>query len=292
MIYSTAASFRRALEDRLKNISNQSQVPLIRLRKMVAFDRFIARLLNIGLQNWVLKGGFALELRLWQRARTTKDMDLLISVDPKFINEILVKAAKSEIGDYFSFTINNPSAIETDTFGGIRFEVLAFLDNRIFEQFHIDVGVQDVLIEPPEKVGIPPLLEFADIKPTEVPCYPIPQQIAEKYHALTRPFHSGDSSRVKDLIDILLMASIAPISCAKLRQSIKVTFEHRKSHPLPEKTHSVSPTFIRSFSNLADQVGLKQQTLEDANKALDEFLSPVISGSSVKTWNPERWAWE
>ena len=64
MKYNSGSAFRRALEDRLRNQSLQSGVPLVRLRKMVAFDRFLARLIQSSPDEWVLKGGLALQLRL------------------------------------------------------------------------------------------------------------------------------------------------------------------------------------------------------------------------------------
>ena len=60
MRYETGAAFRRALEDRLRTMSLETGVPLVRLRKMVAFDRFLSRLFNHGSGQWVVKGGFAL----------------------------------------------------------------------------------------------------------------------------------------------------------------------------------------------------------------------------------------
>jgi len=75
--YKTGAAFRQALGTRIKSISKESGMPLNRLRKLVAFDRFLARLVHDQPDDWVLKGGFALQLRLGERARTTKDIDLL-----------------------------------------------------------------------------------------------------------------------------------------------------------------------------------------------------------------------
>jgi hypothetical protein len=60
MKYQNGAAFRRALEDRLRAQSLQSGVALVRLRKMVAFDRFLARLLLAQPDTWVLKGGQAI----------------------------------------------------------------------------------------------------------------------------------------------------------------------------------------------------------------------------------------
>lgn len=78
MKYESSAAFRHALEDRLRVQSVTSGVPLVRLRQVVAFDRFLARLVLDQPGTWVLKGGFALQLRLGERARTTKDIDLLL----------------------------------------------------------------------------------------------------------------------------------------------------------------------------------------------------------------------
>ena len=75
--YQSGAAFRRALEDRLASQSAKTSMPLIRLRKLVVFDRFLARLVELGSDTWLLKGGLVLQLRLSQHARTTKDMDLL-----------------------------------------------------------------------------------------------------------------------------------------------------------------------------------------------------------------------
>ena len=77
MKYATGADFRRALETRLRTLSQRDGAPLARLRKFVAFDRLLARLLQVDPEAWVLKGGLALQLRLGQRARTTKDMDVM-----------------------------------------------------------------------------------------------------------------------------------------------------------------------------------------------------------------------
>ena len=77
MIYNTSRDFRQALEARIRNISLETEMPLVRLRKLVVFERFLIRLVHIQPDNWVLKGGYALQLRLGDRARTTKDIDLL-----------------------------------------------------------------------------------------------------------------------------------------------------------------------------------------------------------------------
>lgn len=292
MKYSNGAAFRRALEDRLRNMNIRQGIPLTRLRKIIAFDRFIARLLKDNPDKWVLKGGLALELRLGPRARTTKDMDLLAFYKVKEIHGLLIKSGKTDLGDFFSFQVNKPISDSNETIGGVRFPVLSLLDSRLFELFHIDVGVSDQLLEPPEFLYMPSWLDFANIKSTFVPCYSIAQQIAEKFHALTRPYAGGETSRVKDLIDILLLAGIAPITSMKLRKTIFSTFENRNTHPLPDSIPKMNVLYARSYSNLADQVKLKFTKIDKGNLALEEFLLPIITSKSRRTWNPGKWKWE
>jgi hypothetical protein len=89
--YKTAGAFRTALEARLQASARQEGTDLQRLRRQVAFDRFLARMFSKAPKAtypWVLKGGYAMELRI-HSARTTKDIDLTphdgtrLSKDPK-----------------------------------------------------------------------------------------------------------------------------------------------------------------------------------------------------------------
>ena len=61
--YNSGAALRPALEERQKRISHEEAVDLQRLRRQVAFDRFLARLFLHGQTDWVLKGGYAVSDR-------------------------------------------------------------------------------------------------------------------------------------------------------------------------------------------------------------------------------------
>lgn len=103
MWYQTSAGFRRALEERLRQHSQASAMPLARLRKMVAFERFLARLVTAQPDSWVLKGGLALQFRLGERARTTQDVDLLLGevISVVEIHQKLVNAALLDLRNWF-----------------------------------------------------------------------------------------------------------------------------------------------------------------------------------------------
>ncbi|MBN1314238.1 MAG: nucleotidyl transferase AbiEii/AbiGii toxin family protein [Anaerolineales bacterium] len=138
--------------------------------------------------------------------------------------------------------------------------------------FRLDVGVGDPLIMPIDLLETPALFEFAGIPPTAVPCYPIVQQIAEKVHAYTQIHPSSQGTRVKDLVDILLMAELGEIDAPA-------------SLPFPPRSWEIS------FRNLASEVGLGFDTLDSAGGALQIFLNPALSGRATGTWSPHRWSW-
>jgi predicted nucleotidyltransferase component of viral defense system len=77
--YLSARAFRQALEARLQVCARATGVHIARLRKQVAFDRFLTRLFSSGSEEaaCVLKGGYALELK-FLHARATNDIGVLL----------------------------------------------------------------------------------------------------------------------------------------------------------------------------------------------------------------------
>jgi hypothetical protein len=292
MKYQSGSAFRRALETRLRDRSLKSGLPLVRLRKMVVFDRFLARLAESQPDQWVLKGGLALQLRLGDRARTTKDIDLLFLEESHKIQRQLREAVALDLGDWFTFEVGRPSDNQERAGGGIRHTVLSLLDGRTFERFHIDIGVGDPVVEAVEYLVTPNLLTFAEIEPVIVPCYPISQQLAEKCHAYTKTYASGVSTRIKDFVDIILLAEIGEISGQNLTAAIKATFQNAGNHDIPRLIPPPPRTWEGGFRRLANEVGLSEDSLESSYARIQQFFDPILTGkASDLQWKPESWSW-
>lgn len=296
MRYKTSRDFRQALETRIRNISLETEMPLVRLRKLVAFDRFLIRLVHIQPDNWVLKGGYALQLRLGDRARTTKDIDLLSKEQENKIYPALQAAGFLDLGDWFSFEVApaTESAIEGPSV--LRFGIRALLDNRSFESFHVDVGVGDPIIGSIDYLETPDLLSFANLEPVRIPCYPVNQQIAEKLHAYSRPRGSGPSSRVKDFIDILLLAELAElgeINKQELTAAILATFDHASTHEIPSEISPPPKEWRRPYNSMAEPLGLDEISFDEAYIRLQKFLNPILSKDEANAiWLPLKWQWK
>ncbi len=251
MIYQSGAAFRRALEDRLLAESQQAHVPLVRLRKMVAFDRFLARLGQAHPDQWLLKGGLALQLRLGMRARTTLDVDVLLLAPATQLHQMLVQAARLNLQDWFEFTVRStPAQLPGTGETGKRFALTALLDGRTFEAFHLDVGIGDPVVEPADELVTPPLLAFAGIAPATIPCYPVTQHLAEKLHAYVRP-RAAAANTLKDLVDILLIAEQVQVDASALRSAIAATFAAQGENELPRSLPDPPSTWTTTFRRMA-----------------------------------------
>ena len=131
--YATAGAFRRALEERLKRASLTDQIDLNRLRRQVSFDRLLARLFREEPAPWVLKGGYALELR-FKAARSTVDIDLTLQRvgaatsaggdANQIVREMLQSVADIPLGDWFEYAIGSPVMdLTAAPYGGARYPV-------------------------------------------------------------------------------------------------------------------------------------------------------------------------
>lgn len=292
MNYSSSNSFRRALETRLLAQSTREGVSLVRLRKMVAFDRFLARLVVAQADRWLLKGGLALQLRLGDQARTTKDIDVSLRLPKHEVHEALLTAAMLDLDDWFEFTVGQGHDLLPGLPGNTwRFTVAARLDSRMFEHFHIDAGLGDPILEPAEMLMTPPLMAFAGIVPVAIPCYPLSQHLAEKIHAYARPQTRSENTRVKDLVDILLIASFTTLTAQALWAAIQATFAAQMSGVPPALLPDPPSAWSAKYRILAEDCELAAKSLAQGMVQARAFVNPVLSGVAQGRWHPEIGTW-
>ena len=275
----TPAAFRQALEARLANVARTEAVDIQRLRRQVAFDRLLCRIFQAPDASWALKGGYAMELRL-NMARTTKDIDLswrgkLKAVtkeeDAAILRDKLQEAADIDLHDYFTFLIGKPDTdMATAPYGGGRFPVVARMAGRVFAQFHIDVGVGDAVLNPLEDIGARDWLDFAGIPSRLFPAIGREQQFAEKLHAYTLPREGATNTRVRDLVDMVLLLHMK-IDPARTIKAVSATFKRRAKHDVPADLAPPLVEWDKPYAALAKECRLAE-TLDQAFAVVDDFF--------------------
>lgn len=194
---------------------------------------------------WVLKGALALDYRLGDRTRTTKDIDLGRQDDEEAATADFLSAQAVDLGDHFTFAIERTNRLDQVREGvAVRYHAACELAGRLFDDVTVDVAFGDALIAEPEMLRTGALLAFADIDPVEVPAIPLAQHVAEKVHAYTRAYGRGGltSTRVKDLVDLVLIAETSSLDATQLGEALKATFRNRE----PKHFLSAFPKHQRS----------------------------------------------
>lgn len=282
--YQTAGALLAALSERLKKRSQKEGLDIQRLRRQVAFDRLLLRLFSKTPSPWVLKGGYAMELRI-SNPRATKDIDLTVKDKTLFSdnlatqNSMILRAlrlfASVDLKDFFVFQIEDSiMELEGPVYGGARFPVIVQMDGRLFIRFHLDVGVDNILIEPLEVIKGEDWLGFAGLHTKGIPALSVEQHFAEKIHAYTLPRAGQFNSRVKDLVDMILLIRTKKIKTEKLKEAIEQIFDQRRSHKMTDKLQAPPIEWEVPFSVLAKDC-LLSITLEDAFKEVVSFLRCV-----------------
>jgi hypothetical protein len=266
--YQTAAGLRMALEERLNRQAREEDTDVQRLRRHVAFDRFLARIFSGSASRFVLKGGYAFELWL-ERARATKDIDLSFKVgkgerqgnkkivEANALLESLQNLVSIDSRDFFEFVIGKAVLdLENAPYGGWRFPVEVRLAGYVFIRFAIDVAAGDLWLEPHDLAQTTDWLGFAGIEAPSVPVISREQQFAEKLHAYTRP-RQTPNSRVKDLVDLLLLVRMQGISPQKIKITSEKTFSRRGTHSFPPAFSLPAANWSSPFRKLARECGMK-----------------------------------
>jgi predicted nucleotidyltransferase component of viral defense system len=293
MRYATAAAFRQALDDRLKAEAQTTGLGLVRLRKRVAFELFLRRLVAAAPDRWVLKGALVLDFRLHVATRPTRDLDLARQDDQESAIEDLASAQELAMDDFFTFrAVRTEDIEEEDEFSAMRFHVTAELAGKTFERFILDIAFSDPLPTNPDKIETTGFLSFAGIEPLSVPVVPIHQHIAEKVHAYTRRYgtEGRSSTRPKDLVDLRLIESAEAVEARRLRVALQRTFETRDTHPLPAALPPPPTTWSEPYARLARQVGIDED-LSAAYTRVAAFLDPVLAGRTEGRWDPRAASW-
>jgi hypothetical protein len=276
--YSTAFAFRRALEDRLNAASKAEGVDLQRMRRQVAFDRLLVRLFAEGSPPWRLKGGYALELKL-SVARTTRDLDLGLSsgMPPgEQLLESLQTAAARDAGDFFVYAIGEPVMdLDGATYGGSRHPVECNLDGRLFARFHLDVGMGDIQREPYEWTEPRDWLGFAGISTGSFPSISREEHFAQKLHAYTMLHGERSNTRVKDLIDLVLLIDSDAMDQGRLKQDIVDTFQRRGTHPVPRALEPPPEFWGPVFGKLALECGIDSD-IQTQFERVSRYCSQIV----------------
>lgn len=263
-----------SLSHRLRNVAAQEGVPPQRVRNRYVFQRVLARLSRD--PRWVLKGGFSLELRLGLAARTTKDLDLLLTdvagLTDADLQDLLDEALDIDLGDECTFRVRLPRQVraEDEMPSTWRVVVEVFVARSPFETVTIDVLTRAA--EPAEGVDAVAVRPVLGGEPFTVRSVDLPRHAAEKLHAYARIYaHERPSSRVKDLVDLALLVEQGLLEPAPFARAVQTVFAERDTTAPPKDLPDPPGDWRVPFAAMAAEIGLIGTTLESAAALVRRF---------------------
>lgn len=260
-------------------------------------ERFLYRLsVSAHKNDFVLKGAMLFLAWDGKLYRPTRDLDLLgfgsADVDKVAGRVREIYAVAGDDGIVFELTAIEAERIKEDAeYEGVRVRVPASLDGaRVTMQ--IDVGFGDKVDPKPAELPFPVLL------PLEVPvvrAYPPEAVVAEKFQAMV--VLGIANSRMKDFFDIWTFASTQRFDMSRLANSVRSTFERRRT-PLPVISPlALTDEFLLDRSKQTQwnafcrRLGLRETpSLDVTGRLLVRFLMPAVE--HARSQKPDAMVWE
>ena len=266
----------RRLNAAVRRVADEQGVDPQRVRRHLVFQRVLARI--AGDEQWVLKGGFALEVRLGLRARATVDLDLALRVQAVDLRAMLVERL-AEGEDGFVFEVNGLRALAGDREGsGWRLTLRCSAQGREVARVRVDVVERGAEVEGAfSALRIPSPVPGLGLDDIEVLAVDVAQHAAEKVHAMERTYAGGlPSSRVKDLLDLVLMVEAGLLPDARWAERLTTVYALRDGTPPPSALPAAPPSWRTEYPEMSTGTGASVVLLEDAEHLVGEVYRDAV----------------
>jgi hypothetical protein len=222
---------------------------------------------------FTIKGAVALEMRLPDRARATKDIDLVLDGGDDDDLAAVLKEALREDYQGFSFRMKGDPYVMPNN--AVRVEVAMDYRGRSWSTVQVDLSRQEGRATEVELVDALELEPFGLSTPSALPCLSLRYHIAQKIHGMTQPATEEDASneRFRDLADVLLLCELVE-DLPAVRAACVEVFAFRGTHGWPPALEP--PAFWREpYAELAAGLELPEKTLEKAVQEARGFIEAI-----------------
>jgi hypothetical protein len=295
--YLSSAAVEAAIKSKARDkVRTDGSLNVNQLITQAYFDRFLCRVFFDGDESdWVLKGGTGMLARV-PNTRATLDIDLYRNGYPlEQAVEDLKRLAAIDLGDYFRFVFVGQERMLTGEnqpyANGYRLSFDALLGARKIRTINVDL-VAGVGVTAPTITKVPEYrLDLPRLASNDYRIYGIADQVADKVCATMAVYATGPSSRVKDLVDLVVIARTHDINAGELAHAIAAERELRQLDPFTG--FQIPAGWAHQYTRLAQTIThcAQERTLDDAATLMRRFLDPVLTGLAAGTWSCTDSAW-
>ena len=288
MAYENAAQFDRALKRAIREAGGDPGS----LYRQALRDRFLCRVFKGGEEDLVLKGGSGALARI-AGARETRDVDFgyVGSEDADAVVRDLVSRASLDLGDFCRFELTRREETMDDNGYSrlIKLRFASYVGAEEKDPVLIDLSLDCAPTGVPTRMGPASRVVLDGVETSPYLLYPLEDQLADKLCAIMERQQGGhESSRMKDLVDVVVYARTQEVSAALLSLAIRSECARRK---MDVPTAFAAPRFWENgFSRYASSHGL-DMSFEEASLIASELFDHVLTGEITGTWDCGSCSW-
>ncbi len=286
-----------SVKERLKNLRKETGKTFDELLIIYGIERLLYRIsVSKYSGHFILKGGALLYTILDNKARMTRDIDVLarkLHNSQEHIRSVMEEVCNIEVDDALTFdegSIDVADIAQDAEYHGVRFVITAYLGKAKIH-LQMDIGFSDTVYPEPSDVEFPTLLKMD--KPRLL-AYPIETVIAEKYEAMAS---LGDkNSRFKDFYDIVMLSRSREFDGHVLQEALASTFARRNAdfdrYIYTEAYTAAKERLWQGFKHRIDAD--LDISFSEAIQEIGRFILPVQTAIEEKrkfsaVWNNKEW---
>jgi hypothetical protein len=297
--YPTAAGVESAIKEAAKKAAaDDPSLDVDKRIRLEYFNRLLSRVFSEGdSSDWVLKGGTGILARV-PSTRSTRDIDLFrkgITLD-QALND-LIRLATVDLEDHFRFEyLDHTESIGNDTqpyTEGYQVRFNIFVGLKAKGSLQVDLAVSTGMTGEVTSSEPATALELPRLVSHPYRLYPVVDQIADKVCATMTEYDGSESSREKDLVDLVVFATTQELDGASLRIAISTESRRRQMEPFDHFT--VPSSWGSGYAKLSKPVPYcaAYPTVQLASDLVTRLIDPVLLGKAdLGFWNPRSLSWE
>lgn len=188
-------------------------------------DRFLCRVFSDPEARFILKGGSGLLARI-PDGRATRDIDFATAARESSESALaaIVGLAGRDMGDFLTFRLDKwaESLDENGYSRLLKLRFKTFMGHEEKDPILIDLSLDCSITKPAERITPANRVHVDGLESCDYLVYPLPDQLADKLCAIMETQPGGwQSSRMKDLVDVVYYATNEAFSLDELSLSIR-----------------------------------------------------------------------
>lgn len=252
--------------------------PVARLNLRIAAMMLAGALARVldpdGQAIFATKGGIAMELRMGERARTTRDIDLVLRGEADTLTDALQQGLQEP---YRDFTFRHGEITELPPRPHVKqVKVQVSFAGKILCSPKLEIAPTETGHEEFIALGGMDLHPVGLQGPEVVLVLAERWQIAQKLHAVTEePADGKENLRYWDLIDLQFLQPLAADPAA-VRDACERVFATRAQQAWPP-TLEIQPSWPEKYTALADELGFTPNDIDEAADAIRDYIKRIAS---------------